>query len=473
MDIVRARGAADQSATGAVMNRARSHWWNTSEPYNPSEPLRGDLRVDCCIIGGGITGVSSAYHLKKLDPSISVALLEAEAVGYGASGRNAGQLLVKFGGASLEKTVKLYGAENIGTAWEYGHRGIQLIQSLPAQEGVDCDYAPTGTLTVALKAEGNAHIETTQRFLERIGQARHVAYVDGKRIESELSSPYLGGALHDIRGGQFNPLKLVRCLTQAAERRGVQVFENTPVAHVGIEPTRITVHTGAGSVTCRKLILATNAYTHLLGGAGEMGMTREQTPLVVKAVITEPLTERQWSAAGWPRRCGVNVLSQLFYSFAPTADGRILLVCGYSTSAPTDRALIPEVAWRLKEAGPEHLGAFFPVFKGVTAQTWGGPISITADWIPHIGSTSDPRVVYACGCWGHGMPIGTQNGRTLAELTLERRTENTDLWLVRRSKPQWPGRRLAGLLASAVIFRRRWGNRRIAATLRPPIRFRS
>ena len=250
------------------------------------------------------------------------------------------------------------------------------------------------------------------------------------------------------------------------------IFENSPAARILTGEGRITVHTGMGSVRCKKLILATNAFTHLVGGIDELGLMREQTPLIVKGIVTEPIDDERWEQAGWPRMCGVNVQSQLFYSFAPTADRRILYVGGYYTSAPWDRNLLPEVEWRLKQEGQQHLEAFFPAFKGVkTAQTWGGPVSITPDWIPHVGFARDPRILYACGCWGNGMPLGAQNGLTLAELVLDRKTENTSMWFVQRKKQRWPSRTLAGVLATSVIFRRRRGNRKKAKLLSPPLRF--
>lgn len=473
MNVVdRGNYARESVGEGVVLNRSRSHWWNTSAPYVPQEPLAGDIEVDVCIIGGGINGISSAYHLRKLDASVRVALLEAETVGFGASGRNAGQIIMKLGGTTVEKLYGKFGAERAGAAWDYVHRGMRLIAALKEEEGIDCDYAQTGTLHVSLRDDGNRHLEDSLRLIEKMGQGRYVSWVEEAQVEKELKSPYLGAALHESRGGQFNPLKLVLGLRQAALRHGAMIFENSPAASIDSDPGAITVHTGMGSVRCRKLILTTNAFTHLVGGVKDIGLLREQTPLIVKGIVTEPISDEMWERAGWPRRCGVNVQSQLFYSFAPTVDRRLVYVGGYYTSAPWDRNITAEVEWRLREEGPEHLEAFFPALKGVrTAQTWGGAISITPDYIPHVGHARDPRVLYACGCWGNGMPVGTQNGLTLAELALDRTTENTLTWFVQRRKQQWPSRALAGVLATGVILRRRRGNRKKAKLLSPPLRF--
>ncbi len=470
--VVRGQSAEQSSMPGAILNRARSHWWNTSEPYAPAMPLIGDQTADVCIVGGGVNGVSAAYHLRKLDPSVDVALLEAEVIGFGASGRNAGQLIMKFGGTSPEKLVGTYGAEKAGAAWRYIQQGISVIEGLREDEGVDCDYANTGTMNVCLRVDGDRHIDEALRAMQQMDQAGHVSRIDKDQVERELGSSYFGAAYHERRGGQFNPLKLVRGIKQAAQRRGARIYEYSPVASIEVSRSHITLHTGLGSIRCNKLVLATNAFTHLLADAKRFGLAREQTPLMVKGIITEPLSARQWEKLGWPRRSGVNIHSDLFYSFAPTADGRILYVGGYYTSAPWDRNLAPEVDTRLKRAGPDHLAAFFPALKDVrTAQTWGGPISITPDFIPHLGETDDPRILYVCGCWGNGVAPGVQHGLTLAELALGRQTENAQAWFVTRKKRQWPSRTLAAILATSVIRKRHSANRRIGGRMTPPLRF--
>ncbi|WP_181183606.1 MULTISPECIES: FAD-binding oxidoreductase [unclassified Mesorhizobium] len=472
MEVVIPNTSAEKLSGGSILNRSRSHWWNTSDSYQPSAPLVGQADVDVCIVGGGINGLSTAYHLKKLEPSLEVALLEAEVVGFGASGRNAGQIIMKFGGTSPERLVGSYGAERAREAWNYIHRGIALIQDLRLDEDIDCDYANTGTMNVCLRIEGDGHVDEAMRLMERMGQSQYVAYVESERVEQELGSNQFGAAYHESRGGQFNPLKLVRGLKRAAERRGARVYENSPVASIDTTENLMTLHTGLGVIRCKKLVLATNAFTHLLPGARRLGLAREQTPLMVKGVITQPLSPQQWERVGWPRRAGINIHSDLFYSFAPTADGRILYVGGYYTSAPWDRNLAPEIDTRLKRVGPDHLAAFFPALYGVgVAQTWGGPISITPDWIPHVGEARDPRILYACGCWGNGMPCGMQNGRTLAELALGKHTENADAWFVTRKKRKWPSRILAAFLAKGVIRKRHVANRRIGGRMTPPLRF--
>ncbi|HEY2032193.1 MAG TPA: FAD-binding oxidoreductase [Rhizomicrobium sp.] len=460
------------TANHATFHRSRSHWFETADSYMPERPLKGDIQVDVCVVGGGINGLSSAYHLRKIDPTIEVALLEAEVAGFGASGRNAGQLIVAFGHGDFGQQIRHYGAENMGTAWRYVHEGIRMIEALLTEESIDCDYAPTGYLQTSLRVEGEKKLRAYMAFIKKIGQVDYMTYVSGADMASEFDSPYLGAALLDPRGGMFNPLKLMRGIKRAAIQRGARIFENSPVARIERTPRSIILKTGGGSVRCEKLILATNAYTHTLDGLDGIDNVRMQSPLLVHGNVTEPLTPSQWEGVRWPRRCGVNLMSDIFYSFAPTRDGRILYVGGYYANSPPHKALSPEISWRFQAEGHHHLGQFFPALKDVrTVQSWGGPISTTADFIPHVGFASDPRIVYACGCWGHGIPIGTHNGRTLAELTLGLKTQSTETWFVRRKTRLWPGRSLASFVSNKVVSMRQSSSTKIGRKMKPPLNF--
>jgi glycine/D-amino acid oxidase-like deaminating enzyme len=219
-------------------------------------------------------------------------------------------------------------------------------------------------------------------------------------------------------------------------------------------------------------VLATNAFTHQLHGLNRLKAARQQNPMIVHASVTEPLRDEHWSAVGWSKRFGVNVVSDLFYSFAPTSDGRLVYVGGYYLESPERNELGPEVSLPFKVEGHAHLESFFPALKGLqTTQTWGGPISTTLDFIPHVGEMADSRVAYGVGCWGHGMPLGARNGRTLAELALGRRTESTQMWFVNRRPDLWPSRFLATYGTRRVAQLRRITNRRIGSAMVPPLQF--
>lgn len=455
-----------------LFHRARSYWFDSAPVYSPSPCLRGERKVDVCIIGAGINGLSTAYHLKKADAACEVALLEAEVVGFGASGRNAGQLIATFGGGDFRANVKRFGAERIGAGWSYVARGIEAIEALIEDEGIDCDYAGTGFVEVSLLSDGPKLFDDYCRYVDEIGQMPAMTLLSADEVKQGFASPYLGAAVYDRRGGQFHPIKFLRGLKHAAEQCGASIYENSPVARIETSGSEIEVITGMGRIRCNKLVLATNAYTHLLDGLQPIRAERFQSPMIVHASVTEPLTAAQWEAVGWAKRCGVNVLSDLFYSFGPTIDGRLVYVGGYFLGFPKGRDLGPEINTHFLKNGHAHLEQFFPALEGIkTVQTWGGPISITADYIPHVGVTSDPRILAACGCWGHGMPIGMQNGQTMADLALDMRTENSEAWFVRNPKKHWPNRTLVHFASNRIVSLRRSSNRRKGAKMSPPLGF--
>lgn len=453
-------------------HRSRSHWFNQADAYLPSPPLEGENRVDVCVIGAGVTGLATAYNLRRKDAACSVAVLEAEVVGFGASGRNAGQLIVAFGGSSGGALLKKYGPIRVGEAFEYIGQGITAIEQLLADEGIDCDYDPTGYIEAALRVDGEAGLDGYGRFLDAIGQGGHMTRLTQAQVNDAVDSPYLGAAIHDARGGQFNPLKLVRGLKRAAEARGAAVYENSPVVGIDTDGATIAVHTGSGTIRCARLVLATNAYTHLLPDLQGIGAGRLQTPMIVHASVTEPLSESQWAAVRWEERYGINLLSDLFYSFAPTRDGRLLYVGGHYVSLPSGPSMGSEISLPFLREGSAHLQSFFPALQGIrTTQTWSGAISATADFIPHVGVSSDPRILYACGCWGHGVPLGMRNGSTLADLALGMDSDSARLWFVDRAKPRFPHPRLVGLVSSQVVARRRATNRKMGRAMNPPLAF--
>ncbi|MBN2975753.1 FAD-dependent oxidoreductase [Pseudomonas sp. FP597] len=443
-----------------------SYWFSSTEPYVPNEALSTSVTVDICIIGGGVTGLSTAYHLRKTDPHVSVALLEGQIIGYGASGRNAGQLIVAAGDNNFRAQLKRYGADKLRELHTYVHEGIDVIQTMAHEHNIDCDLSLTGYLLMGLKSEGNGKLNSYMKFSQSIFQDQFLESIPECDIANEFASAHFGSAIFDRRGGQFNPLKFIRGLKQVVMTQGTNIFEQSPVASIERNASHITLRTGRGVVRCNKLVIATNAYSHLLHGLKDVAFERNQTPIMVYANVTAPLSASQWQQLGWARRCGVNVLSDLFYSFAPTADGRLLYVGGYYTHAPSGNEMSPELSNGFMNCGPKQLATFFPKLAGVpNAQSWGGPISVTRDYIPHVGVLSDPRISYANGCWGHGMPLGARNGQTLSDLALDLQSTDTRTWFVQRDKSDWPPRAITPLIVQSVSSVMRYGVRKKASKL--------
>lgn len=455
-----------------MLHRSRSYWFHSAEPYVPSAPLEGARDVDVCVVGGGVTGLSTAYHLKEMDPNVSVALLESEVVGFGASGRNAGQLIIAFGDSDFKAQMRRHGAEKLREAYAYVQEGISTIEALIEEHDIDCDYEQTGYFEMGLRAEGSGTLDEYVAFCRKIGQDAFLEQMSEAEVARSFRSPHFGRAVFDRRGGQFNPLKYLRALKLVTERSGAQVHENSPVVCIEREPSCIRLHTGRGTLRCQKLVVATNAYSHLLPGLDDLGMVRSQSPVFVYANVTEPLSKSHCRALNWPRRAGVNLMSKLFYSFAPTRDGRLLYVGGYYAKVPQGNEMSLDISGEFLREGPRHLASFFPALVDLrTAQSWGGPISTTRDFVPHLGLLADDRIGYANGCWGHGMPLGTRNGRTLAALMLDRQATDAQSWLVTRNKINWPSRMIVSPVVRGLGASMRHDIRKLGRRMQPRLDF--
>jgi glycine/D-amino acid oxidase-like deaminating enzyme len=405
-------------------------WHATYGPYEPSPPLEGEVRADVAIVGGGFTGIATAHYLLEAEPGLRVVVLESEVVGYGASGRN-GSFAMTVVGLGLDVLVKLKGRERALEAHRYMERAVDTVGELIERNGLDCDYIRPGFLRMA----------TAPRYVDRLQREIELADslgIDGiewldrdaarERVRSEL---YLG-AWWEPRTALVNPLKLVRETKRVAEGHGARIHEHTPVHGIERGPS-LVLRTPAGRVVADKLVLATNAYSHLLAPT-----RRKQVPAWTYIVATEPLDHERLAAIGWDGREGVEDARNLIHYYRLTPDRRLLMgggPVGLGFGRGMDHDASPP-AWEHLE---DHIGRLFPSLRGVAiTHRWGGPFSVTADLTPALGHLGDERIVYSLGCIGHGVSMTHLNGQTIRDLLLERTTELTESVFVDRRVLPWP-----------------------------------
>ncbi|OGN93744.1 MAG: oxidoreductase [Chloroflexi bacterium RBG_13_50_21] len=408
----------------------KSFWLATYGDYVSNPPLQGDLNVDIAIIGGGFTGLSAAYNLRKEDQGCSVAVLEGEIVGFGASGRNGGFSMTLFG---LEPAVtkSIFGHQRTVEAHQYMERAVDYVNELINQYNLQSDYWFPGFLRAATTPGYIKRIQHDLELLTSMG-ITGITWIDAEQIKGEVNSPRFLGGWWEPRSGLLNPAKQVRELKRLALQFGAQVYEETPVLEIHRE-TDFTLKTPHGRVIAKKIIFATNAYSHLFPQ-----LKRKQVPAFTHMVATEPLNQAQLDRIGWVNRQGIEDARNLVHYFRLSIDNR-LVMGGSDVSLAYGGNMDQDMNAHTFSDLERDIIWLFPHLKGIQiTHRWGGPVSVPLDMAPAIGFLGDERAMYSLGCVGHGVSMTHLNGRTLADLALERKTDLTDVWFVNRHMIPWP-----------------------------------
>jgi len=419
-----------------------SLWLDTYGPYTPAPPLQGDHNVDVAIIGGGFTGVNTAYWLKQADPSLRVALLEARTIGYGASGRN-GSFAMTVVGLGFEVMPVLLGKERFKVAHRYMMRAVDEMDELIQKENLDCDRIRPGFLRSATTKGYIKRLQHEVRLMNEMG-FEDIFWIDQEEVQKRVNSPRYLGAMWEPRLVLIDPAKLVRAERDLAMRCGAEVYENTPVIEITSHP-KFKLKTPEGRLTCEKLVFATNAYSHLFPQ-----LLRKQIPAFTYMIATEPLTSEQLEPIGWQGYEGIEDARNLVHYYRLTPDHRLVIGGGpvgltYANSLYGDSN---EAAWRHLE---KHMRWLFPSLANAkVTHRWGGPFSVTVNLTPSIGYVGDRRAIYSIGCIGHGVSTSHLNAKTIRDMLLGRQSDLLECPFVEHRVIPWPPEPLRIVVAGAI-----------------------
>ena len=418
-------------------------------PPRAVEPLAGplevDVDVDVAVIGGGFTGLWTALFLKDLEPGLSVAVIEKDVAGYGGSGRNAG-IVGETIDHSHDLAIAHFGLDEARTLARVGRENLDEMEAFLREREIDAGFERTGKLVVALAPEHLGALDTGLAAAERVG-ASGWRRLSGEETRAELNSPLYQGSILAPRNALLNPVALVEGLRREAIRRGVRVFERTPVEGFTFPRDRVVVATEAGSVSARRAVLATNAYSHHLFPR----LAARFLPLYDYILVSEPLTPAQRERIGWTSRRGVIDARTFFNYYRLTSDGRILWGTSEAAYYPGNRVDAS------CDHSPRHYEALRASFRRHFPQlselefpyAWGGPIASTTRLTPFFGTIAG-RVSYGLGYTGHGVGSTRLAGRILAHLALEKPSPLLELSMVRRKPFPYPPEPLRRLAVSAV-----------------------
>ncbi|SMH43619.1 NAD(P)/FAD-dependent oxidoreductase [Azospirillum agricola] len=373
-------------------------WYAASAHPHPAHPaLEGELRCDVCVVGGGYTGLTTALELAER--GFDVVLLEAHGCGWGASGRNGGQIITGYNKpmATIERWV---GAEDARRLWDFGEEAKAQLAERVGRHAIACDLT-WGFAYAALKPRHMDDVTAMEREMrDRYGYGR-VRRLDREGIREQVGTDAYVGGLLDEGSGHLHPLNYALGLARAAAAAGVRIFENSAVTAIdsGAEPW---ARTDKGLVRARHMVLAGNAY---LGGVAPP-LAGTVMPVATYLIATEALGAER-AAALIPTNIAVSDMNFSLNYFRRSADHRLLFGGGVSYSGMD--------APGLRHAMRNKMLAVFPALHDAKVEYfWGGQVAITMNRMPHLGRLS-PTVLFAHGYSGHGVALAGMAGRVMAE----------------------------------------------------------
>ncbi|WP_317057659.1 NAD(P)/FAD-dependent oxidoreductase [Roseovarius rhodophyticola] len=369
----------------------------TTEALEPFEPLRGETRADACVIGGGFTGLSAALHLAER--GYDVALVEAHRVGFGASGRNGGQLGSgqRQDQQSLEKLV---GREDAAKLWELAEEAKALVKALVSKHKIDCHLKPGIAHAGFSKAEVAEEHAYADFLVERYGYDA-LEKLDYDAMQALCPSPrYVGGSL-DMTAAHLHPLAYAFGLARAAVKAGVRIYERSDVHNI-TPGTPALVQTDKGRIKADHVILGCNGY---LGGLDRKVAARVM-PINNFVVATEPLGDE--AARVLTRDVAVADSKFVVNYFRLSHDKRLLFGGGesYGYRFPSDIAALVR----------KPMSQIFPHLRDVKIDyAWGGTLAITMKRMPYLARLA-PNILTASGYSGHGVGTATFSGKLMADV---------------------------------------------------------
>ncbi|WP_405660330.1 NAD(P)/FAD-dependent oxidoreductase [Streptomyces sp. NBC_00079] len=394
------------SSASSVVNGGISFWYADDGLPALREPLGGDASADVVIVGGGYTGLWTAYYLKKAAPFLRVTVLEQKFCGYGASGRNGGWLY--NGIAGRDRYARLHGHEAAVGLQKAMNDTVDEVVRVAREEGIEADLHKGGVLEVATTPAQLARLKDFHAHELSYGEKDRELYDAGGTAE-RIRVAGAVGSTWTPHGARLHPVKLVKGLARVVEALGVVIHESTPVTE--IRPKHAV--TPYGTVRAPYVLRCTEGFT-----AGLKGHRRTWLPMNSSMIATEPLTDEQWESVGWD---GLETLGDMAHAYMyaqRTADGRIALGgrgVPYRFGSRTDNDGRTQQA--TIEALREILVRFFPSLAGVrVGHAWSGVLGVPRDWCATVTLDRTTGLGWAGGYVGSGVATTNLAARTLRDL---------------------------------------------------------
>ena len=378
-----------------------SYYADSANKADQYPELQGDLTADVCVVGGGYSGLSTAIALQE--KGYSVILLEGAQIGFGASGRNGGQLVNSFS-RDIDHIEKHYGNTTAQALGDMAFEGANIIRDLIKRYNIDCDYKQGGFFA-AFTDKQMKGLEEKKALWERFGNTKLEMISDGQVKNIVDTDAYVGG-LVDNHCAHVHPLKLALGEAAALVSIGGQVFEQSKVIDIeqvkeGLNET-VIVKTAKGRVTAKTLVLAGNAYM----GNLQPELAKKSMPCGTQIVTTEVLPEALAKSLIPSNYCVEDVNYKLDY-YRVTADNRLLFGGGVTYGGGDPESI--------KKFLKPHMNKIFPSMEDYKIDyAWGGDFLLTLSRLPQMGKIGN-NIYYTQGYSGHGVNTSHLGGRLLAE----------------------------------------------------------
>jgi len=380
-------------------NEIGSFYKGSVKAFNSKDILENDTDVDICVIGGGLTGISSALHLAK--KGFSVIICEARLIGWGASGRNGGQLGNGMRKDQFMLEEKL-GFDHANELWKLGLESVETSLDLINEYKIDCNVQQ-GVMSAGCFKGDIRDFESEKNHLEKFYNYSKLELIDQNSIKNEINSDMYFSGLVNKGSYHINPLKFLIGLADQLKALNVKVFENTPITKIENTKNHILLYSNNKKIKSNKVVVGCNGYLdHLLGSIRNKFM-----PINNYVVATEPLGERK----------AMNIIKNNYaicdtrfildyYRF--TEDWRLLFGAGETyTSAFIHKS---------KDFVKNRMIKVFPILKNAKIDfSWGGTLAITTNRLPHFGQLYNNKLIFAHGYSGHGLALSTLAGKLISE----------------------------------------------------------
>jgi glycine/D-amino acid oxidase-like deaminating enzyme len=438
-----------------MRNGEVSYWWRALGGFPPRRPsLPGPAEADVCIVGGGYTGLWTAYYLAGLRPGWKIVVLEAAFAGYGASGRNGGWVTAELPGSRDRYAQAAGGAAGVRALEAELRSTVDEVGRVCEAESIACDFVKGGRLSVATTPSQLARMREGLVAIREHGDGEDVyQFLSRDETRERVNVAGALGGLFAPASARVQPAALAAGIAAAAERRGVAIYEATPVSM--IEPAgsgQAVARTKFGDVRAGAVLRCIEGYTAALPG-----LRRALLPMNSHMLVTEPLDSAAWAEIGW---AGCETLSDEAHAYMyaqRTADGRIAIGgrgVPYRFGSAVDHLGMTDQS--TVAALTSVLRRLFPAAADTAvSHAWCGVLGVPRDWCASVTYHPESGLGWAGGYTGHGVAAANLAGRTLADLVADERSPLTTLpWVGHRSRSWEPEpARWAGVHGLYALYR--------------------